>query len=567
MKSAYLYVRVSTDEQKKRGYSLPEQEDRLIKHCESNEIQIKCIFREDYSAKNFNRPEWKKLITSIKKNSSRSPTNVFFVKWDRFSRNIELAYEMIGFLRKHNVTAMAIDQPIDFAVPESTVMLAVYLSVPDAENARRALNTANGMRRAKEMGRHPNKAPLGYSNITMPDGRKGIVLNQPNADIIKWCFEQLATNSYTIEEVRRMSIVHGLKSSRSNFWKIIRNPVYCGLIPVSLKKEDYHLVRAVHAPIISEKLFYDVQNIITTKRKVVGKTDQLKETFLLVGYLTCSICNRKLRGSYSKGSTKRYPYYHCSTPCKIRFRADLINKHYEEKLQDLKLSDRAIELLRLILEDLNTTTYRNHYLNDKTTLSKQLEEQDSFISKARKLFVSNKLQFDDFRQLREEYRTISSVLKKEINTVMNKLNCLNHYPRQLEESLKNILGGYEHMNLSDKKKIISLIHPTEANIQTGDVLLHLYIDPVLRKILQSKTNSYYHEPTQSICENSTAYSKPYFSEKTITIKKAIAVLLKNNIQVTHEEAIIVLEFLYLFAQYYNKSNIVKSLSGYRTCEK
>lgn len=34
MKSAYLYVRVSTDEQKRKGYSLVEQEDRLIKHCE-----------------------------------------------------------------------------------------------------------------------------------------------------------------------------------------------------------------------------------------------------------------------------------------------------------------------------------------------------------------------------------------------------------------------------------------------------------------------------------------------------------------------------------------------------
>ncbi len=30
MESAYLYVRVSTDEQKKTGYSLIEQEERLL---------------------------------------------------------------------------------------------------------------------------------------------------------------------------------------------------------------------------------------------------------------------------------------------------------------------------------------------------------------------------------------------------------------------------------------------------------------------------------------------------------------------------------------------------------
>ncbi|MBK1439959.1 recombinase family protein [Parapedobacter sp. ISTM3] len=41
MKSAYLYVRVSTDEQKRKGYSLPEQEDRLLKYCESNDFLLK----------------------------------------------------------------------------------------------------------------------------------------------------------------------------------------------------------------------------------------------------------------------------------------------------------------------------------------------------------------------------------------------------------------------------------------------------------------------------------------------------------------------------------------------
>jgi hypothetical protein len=54
MKSAYLYVRVSTDEQKKKGFSLIEQEDRLLKYCEMNQVMVKGIFREDFSAKDFN---------------------------------------------------------------------------------------------------------------------------------------------------------------------------------------------------------------------------------------------------------------------------------------------------------------------------------------------------------------------------------------------------------------------------------------------------------------------------------------------------------------------------------
>src|SRR5690625_2879171 len=106
MKSAYLYVWVSTDEQKRKGYSLVEQEDRLIKRCEIDGIRIKGIYREDYSAKDFNRPEWKKLIKQIRKNTHRSPEKILFIKWDRFSRNIEYAYQMIRMLRELNIQPM-----------------------------------------------------------------------------------------------------------------------------------------------------------------------------------------------------------------------------------------------------------------------------------------------------------------------------------------------------------------------------------------------------------------------------------------------------------------------------
>ncbi|MDH6254182.1 DNA invertase Pin-like site-specific DNA recombinase [Chryseobacterium sp. H1D6B] len=113
MKTAYLYVRVSMDEQKRKGYSLPEQDDRLLKYCRYNNIEVKGIYREDFSAKNFNRPEWKKLFLTIKHKSPKEEVNILFIKWDRFSRNVEYAYEMIGMLRKYGTTAMAIDQPVD----------------------------------------------------------------------------------------------------------------------------------------------------------------------------------------------------------------------------------------------------------------------------------------------------------------------------------------------------------------------------------------------------------------------------------------------------------------------
>lgn len=48
MKIADLYVRVSTDEQAEKGYSLRSQQDVLEKYCEQNSIKIRKIIVEDF---------------------------------------------------------------------------------------------------------------------------------------------------------------------------------------------------------------------------------------------------------------------------------------------------------------------------------------------------------------------------------------------------------------------------------------------------------------------------------------------------------------------------------------
>ncbi|MGH1516972.1 recombinase family protein [Chryseobacterium sp. JK1] len=247
---------------KRKGYSLPEQEDRLLKYCKYNNIEVKGIYREDYSAKSFNRPEWKELFSEIKKKSEGEDKNILFIKWDRFSRNVEYAYEMIGKLRKYKTTAMATDQPIDFSVPESTAMLAVYLAVPEAENTRRAQNTANGIRRAKLMGRYPNKAPIGFINVTLMDGKKAIVPKEPEAEIIKWAFNQVIQNDHRISEIRKIANDKGVICSRSHFFRVMRNPIYCGLISIKINNNEEQIVQGLHEPLISKSLFDQVQSVV-----------------------------------------------------------------------------------------------------------------------------------------------------------------------------------------------------------------------------------------------------------------------------------------------------------------
>lgn len=484
MKTAYLYIRVSTDEQKKKGYSLPEQEDRLLKYCEYNNIEVKGIYREDFSAKTFKRPEWKKLMIAIKNKSTKEDKNILFIKWDRFSRNIEYAYEMLGILRKYRTTAMAIDQPLDLSVPESTVMLAVYLSVPEAENSRRALNTAAGIRRAKLMGRYPNKAPLGYINVTTIEGKKIIAMKQPESDILRWVFQQLSKNIYMIEDIRKMADDKGLKCSRSYFFRLIHNPIYCGLIPIKFNSGEQELIKGTHDPLISETLFYEVQRIITTKRKVTAKKDLLKTTFFLRGVLECPYCDRKLSGSFSKGSTKKYPYYHCHGRCKTRINATFLNDCYQRELQQLVLSDKVAGLFSLILEDWNTNTRTTVYLQNRNLTIRKLNEQESIISQARKLFVVGVLKLDDYYNLKKEYQANSKCLKRELLEINKKLESIEQQSQMAGSSFVNIFQGFSSMDIADKKHLVSLIPPLKVDFQTGNMTLRL--SSALSKILLTK---------------------------------------------------------------------------------
>jgi site-specific DNA recombinase len=481
MKSAYLYLRVSTDEQKRKGYSLPEQEDRLLKYCENNSIIVRGIYREDFSAKNFNRPEWKKLILEIKKNKDREENNILFVKWDRFSRNIQYAYETIGLLRKYNTTAIAIDQPVDLNIPESSVMLAVYLSIPEAENTRRALNTSNGMRRAKLMGRYPCRAPIGFVNLTSVEGKKFISPKRPEADIVRWVFLQLAKNIYRVAEVRRMAMNQGLKCSCSYFSKLIRNPVYCGLISIVHRSGELEFVKGNHEELISQSVFYEVQDILNSKRKVSSKNNELKAMFFLTGFMDCPLCGKKICGSFSQGSRNKYPYYHCRNRCSTRINARLINLNYEQKLKQFTLSEGASDLFSQILDDVNLDWSSTEYFNERQGLLRRLLRQQTALSNARRLFVDDILKLDDYNEFKREMLDSSNCLMKEIDENMEKINSINLQREIQRKSCVDIFGGFSSFDVADKRHLAKVIPPKSIDFKTGNLLLML--QDALSKIL------------------------------------------------------------------------------------
>lgn len=78
----------------------------LRKYCDLHKIQIRKVIWEDHSAKDFDRPEWQKYLKELKPKKNRGLVDyLLFLKWDRFSRNISLGYQMIQTFRDYGVEA------------------------------------------------------------------------------------------------------------------------------------------------------------------------------------------------------------------------------------------------------------------------------------------------------------------------------------------------------------------------------------------------------------------------------------------------------------------------------
>lgn len=142
-----IYCRVSTDEQAQKGFSLDYQEETLKQYCEKMSYNIIKIYREDHSAKNFNRPEWSKLKTFAKANK-KDIYKVLFAKWDRFSRNTEQALTVLREFDLIGIELNASEQYLGMTNPDNKFILSIYLTAGEVERDKISSRTISGDRKS-----------------------------------------------------------------------------------------------------------------------------------------------------------------------------------------------------------------------------------------------------------------------------------------------------------------------------------------------------------------------------------------------------------------------------------
>ena len=386
---------------------------------------------------------------------------MLFTKWDRFSRNTGDAYQMIALLRKMGVEPQAIEQPLDMSVPENKMMLAFYLAAPEVENDRRSINITYGMRRAMKEGRHMGRAPMGYVNKITENGQKYIAICQPEAQILKWAFEEIANGVFNVEQIYNKAKEMGLNRTKSQFWLAIRSPVFCGKICIpKFKDEDAFFVRATHEPLISEVLYDQVQDVLDGRGRQYQAKIITDVKYPFRGILECNCCGKKLTASTSKGGRGAlYSYYHCvDKSCRVRFKTEVIHQAFYKEVSQYIPKKQIKKLYAIVISEAYHKETKEVSLDRKEIL-REITGQESKLSTARELIATGKIDADDFRELKTKCLESIEKLERKLNQLATESGNIEEL---LENGIENLLN-LENTNgddfLYEFRRLISAIYP------------------------------------------------------------------------------------------------------------
>lgn len=356
MTKAIIIARVSTEEQKEAGNSLPAQIVRLKNYCNKRGYKIIKQFSFDESAYKTKRDDFDQILNFVL--SQKEKIAVCFDKVDRFSRNVfdkrvatlyekatkselELHFISDGLVINDQKSA---SEKFQFTIGLS---LAKYYSDAISDNVKRAQEQ---MLRDRIW---PSKAPFGYENIDADNGKKNIVLHPYNSKIVRKMYEWYSTGASSLLLIRnKLEQDYSIDWSKGYVDSIFRNPFYYG----EMKWKD-KLYPHKYDTIISLDLFNKVQAIKAGHHKKHFKYAGLP--FAYRGLVRCSDCGCIITPERkTKKSGNVYHYYHCT---------QYKGKHGAEWLTEDNLTKQFASLFKKmqmpkeVLDDITDTLKNVHH--------------------------------------------------------------------------------------------------------------------------------------------------------------------------------------------------------------
>lgn len=333
-KIAGIYKRVSTLDQKREGFSLGEQEEKLKEFCKFKGYEIYKIYADEgISAKNDKRPAYQEMMRDVK---DKKINVIVAFKLDRLTRSVYDIEKLMKFVNDNDCDIDCMADESNTTTSNGRMVMRIMTSVSQNEIEKCSERTKFGMVGAIKAGHIPNKCHLGFKR-----NNKKLVPDPLTKDIVIRVFDlYLEGKSYqTIANIYNEEKVLGKTNWRdSTINHIITNELYKGdyLHGKRTKKPTYY--ENVVESLVSKQKWEDCQYQKQRNARHYERT----ATYLFTNKLKCSKCGKFLGGcATTKKNGTKYYYYKCEH-CKTYFSEADIEERLKGFLIELNKQDELI---------------------------------------------------------------------------------------------------------------------------------------------------------------------------------------------------------------------------------
>lgn len=399
-----LYLRVSTEDQAREGFSLPEQKERLETFCKFKGYEIVDYYEDaGISAKTGNyRPEFERLKEDIK---SKRINTIIALKLDRITRSIFDWEKLMTFLDENDAYIDCANDEVNTTNANGKMISRLLMSVSQNEIERTSERTKVGLAGAIKQRHLPSQAPLGYKHEN-----KKLVIDYSTKDVVVRIFELYYNgNSYqTISNILNEEQVLGKTNWRdSTITAILENEVYKGDFVHGKRTKHPTYYENVIEPIVNKEMWEDCQ----AQKKKNSRAYQRTLTYLFLQKIHCPRCNNLMGGKATKKKNGNVYYYYYCNDCKINLKENIIEEYFENFINEIVEYDSIVNQFFLPM-------IKQKFDEPKELLEKELDKQNAKLDRIRKAYISGAFDL-------EEYKAEKKIVDEAISKIQSELNTTN----------------------------------------------------------------------------------------------------------------------------------------------
>lgn len=448
IKSAGIYIRVSTFDQAREGFSLREQEERLKEFCKFKRYNIYKVYQDaGISAKNDKRPAYQEMIEDVKKGNINV---IVALKLDRLTRSVYDIEKLMKFVNDYECDIDCMADESNTTTSNGRMVMRIMTSVSQNEIEKCSERTKFGMAGAIKNGHIPNRTGLGFKRKN-----KKLVPDPLTKDIIVRIFDlylegkshQAIANIYNKEKVLGKTNWYD-----STIQKILSNELYKGDYVNGKRTKHPTYYENVIEPIVSKEKWKSCQYQKLRNARHYERT----ATYLFTNKLKCSKCGNFLGGhATTKTNGKKYYYYKCNT-CKTYFNEIDIEKELKAFMLELAKQDDLINNYY--------TPFIKSKLEDKTEdYKKEIKDLDKQLDRIKTAYIKGVVKLEDFDKEIKHIEYQKSDLEKrqkgqkqyeDLSFTLNDLLIIQDIQEIEFYTNPDVLNNWSNKSKEDKQKII-----------------------------------------------------------------------------------------------------------------